>query len=451
MIIDYLCNAVGFFTQLLPCGIMVFLCFHQDSLRFSKKAILIAVTAIVGALALLFPLLLEVLPNTGMAGDIIMLVTAIAMLMGAFVIIQEPAIKKLLVFFVVLFYAVVQFWMVNATLILQPTKVGFNLSSDVPYGYFTTILYVVYAVVTLPLMWKFVLLPLTDFLQEMEPAEMRREFTVAILTTSIFIIAMMYAYNIDLALEYYPAVLGLELLLMLEQFLLYWLLFRESLRRKRDEQQRRALQIQKIQFEKISREMENARRLRHDLRHHMNTIGALNAQGKRDEITAYLKQYGSEVTYLDDLKFSGDPMVDGVLEYYLSQARDMDVTVDYAVSLEGDTGVEPTDMTVLLGNCLENALEALKKLPENRRTLSVDLRTAHSMILLRIRNAANLKDSGDPSSWTTFVPQEPSDGHGVGLSSVNAIAKKYHGSALFQSKDGEFTTRIILNPKLAQE
>lgn len=384
-------------------------------------------------------------------GDIITLVTAIAILIAAFLIIQEPPIKKLLAFFVVLFYAVVQFWLVNATLTLRPNDLGFSLSSDIPFGYTATILYILYAVVTMPIMLKFVLLPLTDFLQEMEPAEMRREFTIAILTTSIFIAAMMYAYNIDLAMEYYPAVLMLELLLLLEQFLLYWLLFRESLRRKRDEQQRRALQIQKIQYDKISREMENARRLRHDLRHHMNTISALNAQGRREELTAYLKQYGSEVAYLDDLKFSGDPVVDGVLEYYLSQAREMDTIVDYAVSLEGDTGVEPTDMTVLLGNCLENALEALKRMPEKQRTLSVDLRTAHSMILLRIRNAVNLGDSGDPSAWTAFVSQDRSDGHGVGLSSVSAIAKKYHGSALFQSKDGEFTSRIILNPKQAQE
>ena len=157
------------------------------------------------------------------------------------------------------------------------------------------------------------------------------------------------------------------------------------------------------------------------------------------------------MAYLNDLKFSGDPVVDGVLEYYLSQARDLEASVDYAVSLEGDIGIESTDLTVLLGNCLENALEALKKLPENQRSLSVDLRTARSMILLRIRNSTNLGDSGDPAGWTNFVKQERSDGHGVGLSSVSTIAKKYHGDALFQSKDGEFTTRIILYPKQTQE
>ena len=49
--------------------------------------------------------------------------------------------------------------------------------------------------------------------------------------------------------------------------------------------------------------------------------------------------------------------------------------------------------------------------------------------------------------WTAFADSGGNDLRGVGLSSVSAIAEKYHGSALFQRKGGVFTSRIILNPK----
>ena len=240
----------------------------------------------------------------------------------------------------------------------------------------------------------------------------------------------------------------LELLLILGQVLIYWLLFRESLRRKRDSERRRILELQQMQYEKISQEMENARQLRHDLRHHLNVLGALNAQGKSEEISEYLKQYGAVYERLRQQNFSGDPVVDGILEYYLTLAREESIATEYEVDLQGTSGLEAMDMTVLLGNCLENALKALQKLPPDQRKLSIDLRSAKSMILLRIQNnCAETDDSGNPAGWAAFAVHAESGSLSVGLSSVDAIAQKYNGSALFQRKDGTFTTRIILNPR----
>ena len=73
------------------------------------------------------------------------------------------------------------------------------------------------------------------------------------------------------------------------------------------------------------------------------------------------------------------------------------------------------------------------------------------MVLLRIRNTcAERDDSGGPAGWEAFANGE-NGRRGVGLSSVSAIAEKYNGNALFQQKDGMFTTRVILNPKQGQE
>ena len=198
--------------------------------------------------------------------------------------------------------------------------------------------------------------------------------------------------------------------------------------------------------------MEKTSRLRHDLRHHLNALGALNAQGRQEEITEYLKQYVAVYDRLSRQDFSGDPVVDSVLEYYMALAGEANISVNCKVSLEGSTGVEPADMTVLLGNCLENALEALRRLPEGQRRFSIEIIPVKSMIVLRIQNTCGLTHlSGKPSGWKDF-PSGKGAGHkGVGLRSVTAIAEKYDGSAQFQCRDGMFTTRVILNPANRQE
>ena len=138
--------------------------------------------------------------------------------------------------------------------------------------------------------------------------------------------------------------------------------------------------------------LEETRRLRHGLRHHLNTLSALNAQGNQEEIGSYLKRCGTVYDQLEKQRFSGDPVVDSVLEYYLTQAGEEGVLVVHRVSLEGLTGVEAMDMTVLLGNCLENALEALRELPEENRRLSIEMVRSGAALLVRIRNSS--KESG---------------------------------------------------------
>ena len=441
----YLSNSLGFFIQLAPCALMIFLPFPEENLRFSRKRILTATVVLAGFLAALFPLMLLPFPTLTGMGNLIMLVTLLLILAAFVWLVREDLTKKILVFFVVLFYAITQYWLMNSARIVLPPELF--MAHYRSYSPTSTLLYAAMAAVSLPITLLCVIRPMEGFIREMEPEEIRREFLIAILSTTVIMAAMMAVSDQNFTVQFYPVVMMLELLLILGQVLIYWLLFRESLRRKRDNERRRILEIQQMQYEKISQEMENARLLRHDLRHHLNVLGALNAQGRQEEISEYLKQYGAVYERLRQQNFSGDPVVDGILEYYLTRARDESISMEYEIDLQGTNRLEAMDMTVLLGNCLENALKALQKLPPEQRKLSIDLRSAKSMILMRIQNScAETDDSGAPAGWEAFAGHAHSGYLSAGLNSVDAIAQKYNGSALFQRKDGTFTTRIILNP-----
>ncbi len=443
--IFYLSNCLGFFIQLAPCALMIFLPFPDEDMRFPRKRILTVTAALTGVLSALFPLVLLRTPASTGIGNLIMLL-AVILVLAAFVrLVQENLMMKIMVFFAVLFYAITQYWLVNSTRVFLPELFSSGSMSS-SYSPASMLLYAGMAAVSLPPMLLCVIRPMGEFIREMEPEEIRREFWIAV-TTTVILVATMMAVSVANVYRYYVHIMLLELLLILEQILIYWLLFQESLRRKRDGERQRVLEVQQIQYEKISREMENARQLRHDLRHHLNVLGALNAQGKQDEISEYLKQYGAVYDQLRQVNLSGDPVVDGILEYYLTRARDESIVTECEVDLHGTSGLKAMDMTVLLGNCLENALQALQKLPPEQRKLSINLRAAKAMILIRIQNScAETDDSGNPTGWAAFAGHKESGYASIGLSSADAIAQKYNGSALFQRKDNTFTTRIILNP-----
>ena len=452
----FLRNAVGFFIQFFPCALMVFLPFPQEACRFQRKNIFFWMSIITAGLAASFSAALFLPDWGGYPGHAIlpglMMLAAILLALAAHAwIIREPLMKKTLVFSIVLCYAVAQFFFVNILLLYLPWSADME---GLVYSENGLALYAATAVAMMPLFLAMVIRPLGEYIREIEPENMRREFVAVLVSTSIYLGLTLYC---DTAYRIYNGtgrvsifqryLLPLLLFMTLNQGLTYWLVFRESIRRKRDNEQQRFWEIQRLQYEKIAGEMESTSRLRHDLRHHLNTLGALNAQGKQDEITEYLKQYGAVYSQLDLLRFSGDPVVDSVLGYYLVLAGEAQVPVKCEASLDGASGVEPMDMTVLLGNCLENALEALRQLPEKQRRLSIELMPTNAMLLLRIQNTCSLTHaSGEPAGWEDFASSKGADHQGVGLRSVTAIAEKYDGSAQFQCKDGVFTTRVILNP-----
>lgn len=153
---------------------------------------------------------------------------------------------------------------------------------------------------------------------------------------------------------------------------------------------------------------------------------------------------------LEKQRFSGDPVVDSLLEYYLAQAGEDGVLVERRISLNGPAGVEAMDMTVLLGNCLENALEELRELPEGERRLSIEIVRSGAALLVRIKNASRESGIGEFAGWEAFLSRKEKDRKGLGLRSVAAIAEKYGGAAQFRYGDGEFTARVVLNPASVQ-
>ena len=457
----YLRNALGFFIQLFPCALMIFLPFPRETYRFRRKHIFFWMTVIAVVLAAMFPAALYLCdtngdPITPFQPGLFMFIAILLVLAVYTWMVRETPIKKVLVFSVVLFYAVSQFFLVNTLLPYLPW------STD-PEGYVYSqgglVLYAATTVLLLPLMLVTMIRPLGEYIQQIDLQNMQRESFFVIVSTLVYLILTIYC---DTAYRIYGGIgeisvfqrylLPLLLFVTLNQILTHWLLFRESVRRKRDQERQRILEIQQLQYAKIAGEMENTSRLRHDLRHHLNALGALNAQGRQEEITQYLKQYVAVYDQLSKQSFIGDPVVDSVLEYYMALAGEANIPVKSQISLIGSTGVEPADMTVLLGNCLENALEALRQLPEGQRRLSIEIMPVKSMIVLRIQNTCDRTHlSGKPAGWKDFASSKGADRQGVGLRSVTAIAEKYDGSAQFQCKDGVFTTRVILNPANQQE
>lgn len=174
----YLANALGFFIQLSPCALMIFLPFPQSAFRIRREWILAGTVSATALLSALFPLVLTLFaPNPGgMVGNLMMLFSILLILAAYVWLVREPLMKKILVFFTVLFYAVTQYYLVNTIRSVMVRIMGEMVVVEPGWAYMPPhmLLFAGTAVVMLPVMLLCVIRPLRDFMGEIEPQNMRR-------------------------------------------------------------------------------------------------------------------------------------------------------------------------------------------------------------------------------------------------------------------------------------
>ena len=241
------------------------------------------------------------------------------------------------------------------------------------------------------------------------------------------------------SLQYWAGAIIL-LAVLLCNVISYLIYFSEISLVKQQVQMEEQMQMVASRFELIQENIETTRRARHDMRHQLNAIRAFceeeNMKGMRD----FLEENENMLRELEQNgKKSGYPVLDTLLRYYIDYAEKRAVPVECKVQVAKDHSFQIMDITALVGNCVENAVEASQQLPEAERFLHIEIREKDRHLLFQIENACpETPGSGRKKN------RNPEAGHGIGLKSVQHVAEKYHGMVLYRQDGPVFTIKVSL-------
>ncbi|WP_418667826.1 sensor histidine kinase [Allofournierella sp.] len=238
----------------------------------------------------------------------------------------------------------------------------------------------------------------------------------------------------------FPAVILLYGVLVLVYLVIYRV-FRSTyeLLMQRQEQQRLELQLaaQKQYYEAQLESQQAMRRLRHDFRTHVRVLSGLLAQQKNREAAEYLQQVSHYTDELDAAPWCSDPYLNAVLSSYAARFRQAQAAFECRLQI-GSVQLPHVELCLILNNALENALEASLALPAAQRQVSVQMQVRQSQLLLRVRNrCGKVALEGE---WPAST--KPGPGHGCGLPTIGAAARRLQGAAVCEVKDGWFTLDV---------
>ena len=192
---------------------------------------------------------------------------------------------------------------------------------------------------------------------------------------------------------------------------------------------------QTVEIQNMYRQMQE---WRHDYRNHIQNMKN-RLDGDQGELEQYLDELADDLTQTDTSIQTGNVMADAVLNSKLSVAEQKSIQLNVKAHIP--KGIEMTDveMCSVLGNLLDNAIEACEKLPCDKRFLRVYIDKFKGQFYLSVQNSSPSIQRDKGIFRTTKAGT-----HGFGLFRIDRIAKKYGGYVNRQYEEGVFATELLL-------
>lgn len=209
------------------------------------------------------------------------------------------------------------------------------------------------------------------------------------------------------------------------------------------EQAKQLMELQLKQSELQSSYIDETHRLRHDFKHSIVVLSSLLQNGKVQDATDYLASYSGQLQSDSEYtEFCKLPALNALLNEYARQASENGIRFSHRIELPDSLDFDDPEFCILVGNLLNNAVEACKKIPENDRyiKMSFDSDQGNQLYLL-VQNSYDGK-----AKCKGNYPENIPNGH-YGIYSVKNIAENHRGVARFKTEGNVFYAEIMLDMK----
>jgi len=208
-------------------------------------------------------------------------------------------------------------------------------------------------------------------------------------------------------------------------FISYYLIAISIKRTMRHQQLEKQLALQRDHYRNLHDSITTAKATRHDMRHHLVTI--LEFLSKKDVAAAqeYLNRLCNSYDDSSIPTVCRNQSADALICHYLKLAKQQNIDLVTNLHIPDNLGINDLDLCVIVGNCLENAIEACNKLSDAElRFIDIKITLTKGYLVIKIANSFNgLVQHQDDD----FISSKRGTNNGIGLFSVKTLAAKYQG------------------------
>lgn len=187
------------------------------------------------------------------------------------------------------------------------------------------------------------------------------------------------------------------------------------------------------------------RRLRHDMKNYLSCLLGAVQTGEKKEAEMLIQEMLNDgiSNRTSEVSHSGNIVVDSLVNYKHDLAEKEGIMFEANVFIPVSLPFQSGHLAVILGNLLDNALEACRGVPEGQRYIKLDISYVKEMLQICIRNSYHATHRKDSSGRYLTTKKDTLD-HGIGLSSVEQAVSCYHGEMTAEGTGNEFRVSVVM-------
>lgn len=201
------------------------------------------------------------------------------------------------------------------------------------------------------------------------------------------------------------------------------------------------LRMQEERYDSLLKNLEQTSRLRHDWRHHLLSLNGFAESGKAEELSAYLRELLPEYSAEQETPVCRNHVVDVIIRHYAAVAKEQGILMQIEMDFPKTVRCSHSDLCIIFGNLVENAVEACTARSEEPRTIEIKTHIQGEQLVVLIKNtyAQAVRCCGGEYYSVKH------EGVGLGLSSVKRVVEKYRGVMNIHYDETHFSVYILLN------
>lgn len=194
-------------------------------------------------------------------------------------------------------------------------------------------------------------------------------------------------------------------------------------------------------YEEVETMYRKMRGWRHDYHNHIQVLKAHMEMKDYEEASSYLDMLNHDLSTVDTVIKTGNVMVDAILNSKLSMMKEKNIHIDVTAIVPSEVPFSGIDLSVLIGNLLDNAMEAcVKQENEDNRFIRIYIDIVKKQLYIAITNSM---DGRAKKAGMKYLSSKGGI-HGFGLLRIDGIVRKYGGFINRQNEEGVFATEVML-------
>lgn len=195
------------------------------------------------------------------------------------------------------------------------------------------------------------------------------------------------------------------------------------------------------QTEILTRQQIELKQFRHDIKNRMIAIQEMIKENQKEDALEYTCKLVDKLNKTITYSMTGNNAIDSVINYKFTLAKEKGIDIKSNIVIPKDIRIDEDDIIVILGNAIDNAIEATDYLKKNKY-IFLKMEYEKGALFIQIKNSYDSVLNKDSEKLITRKKQK--NLHGIGLQNINSIVEKYNGGLEIEHTESEFILNILL-------